>query len=142
MAIIAFDFDGTITKRNMYPKCGTMREGMDKCIQRLKDEGHSILIFTCRDTKRFEQFNAYAMMIDFMIENQIPFDAINGNINPSPGFNPVKPYWNILVDDTALGWNDDWTGDDIYNLIQAKLKSENLISEIANTTKYIANLKH
>lgn len=116
--IIAFDFDGTITKQNEYPKCGLLREGIVECIRKLKEEGNYIIIFTCRDVSTNSQANAYIDMLIYLNRNCIPFDAINNNINPNTNFNPKKPYWNILVDDSALGFNKNWTGEDIYNMIK------------------------
>ena len=120
--IIAFDFDGTITKRNTYPTCTEIREGIKQCINKLFDEGHSIMIFTCRDAAHFTQIPAYLNMIQYLSEHGINYHIINKNVTPSISFNPTKPYWNILIDDSALGFNDDWTGEDIYNLIKKQLK--------------------
>ena len=120
--IIAFDFDGTITKRNEYPNCGLLRNGIDKCISKLYNEGHNITIYTCRSTNTLRRLNAYNRMVEYLQLNCIMYNVINGNVNPSKDFNPIKPYWHILVDDSALGFNDDWTGKDIYNLIQERIK--------------------
>lgn len=119
--IIAFDFDGTITKENNYPLCLELREGIVKCIRELYIEGHYIIIFTCRDTGTQEQLDAYNSMINYLRNNKIPYHVINKNVIPSFNFNPTKPYWNILVDDSALGFNKNWTGEDIYNLIQQQI---------------------
>lgn len=122
--IIAFDFDGTITKRNEYPDCGEIREGIVHCIIRLHNEGHDIMIFTCRDVQHISQIAAYNKMINYLINKSIPFRTINRNVNPTRAFNPIKPYWEILVDDSALGFDPNWTGDDIYNLIQERIKNK------------------
>lgn len=120
--IIAFDFDGTITKYNEYPKCGELRKGIKECIDKLWLDNHYIMIFTCRSTNTLEQLEAYTNMINYLKDNKIKHHIVNANINPNRHFNPYKPYWNILIDDSALGFNDDWTGEDIYNLINKKLK--------------------
>lgn len=120
--IIAFDFDGTITKHNTYPTCEQLREGIVNCIRQLCVDGHYIIIFTCRDTSTQEQLDAYNTMVNYLRNNKIPYHVINKNVKPNRDFNPTKPYWNILVDDSALGFNPDWTGEDIYNLINKQLK--------------------
>jgi hypothetical protein len=134
--IIAFDFDGTITKYNEYPKCGELRQYIEVCIQKLVQEGHKILIFTCRDTQHLDQLYPYIDMVEYLIKNNIPFDTINRNVNPSTYFNPIKPYWNILVEDTSLGWNNNWTGLDIYEMIQKRIKSDEVIKENIRTNNY------
>jgi len=124
--ILAFDFDGTITKENLYPHCGQYREGIVDCINALSDEGHFIIIYSCRATNNVAAFNAYHKMINSLENNGVQYDTINTNINPSTIFNPVKPYWDLLIDDTALGFNPDWTGEDIYNLIQERIKNKQI----------------
>lgn len=121
MSIIAFDFDGTITKENLYPAIGELRPVIKQCINQLVKEGHKIIIFTCRSSTTKNNFHHYKIMVDFLQENNIQYHTINANINPSVEFNPVKPYWDILVDDTILGWNNAWTGDEIYQMIQKQL---------------------
>lgn len=123
--IIAFDFDGTITKRNEYPNCGELREGIKECIDKLiYQDKCKIIIFTCRSINTPDQCNAYVDMINYLGKNDISFHVINNNVNPSKDFNPYKPYWNILVDDSALGFNPNWTGDDIYKLIKERIKRD------------------
>ena len=60
-------------------------------------------------------------MVNYLRNNKIPYNVINKNVKPAFNFNPVKPYRNILIDDSALGFNDEWTGEDIYKLIKEKL---------------------
>ena len=132
--IIAFDFDGTITKRNKYPECDIPREGIVECIDKLTAEGHKILIFTCRSVNTTKQALAYYKMLEYLHENEILFDVVNANVDPKIGFNPIKPYWHILVDDSALGWNNDWTGEDIYNMVIKKL-NEPSVKQIELITK-------
>lgn len=118
---IAFDFDGTITQRNEYPLCGEIRPGIRKCIQDLALEGYPIIIYTCRSANGYKQAEAYIMMVEYLRDYGIVYSCINSNVNPSTTFNPIKPYAAIYVDDCALGWNPEWTGYDIYNMIQERL---------------------
>jgi hypothetical protein len=119
--IIAFDFDGTITKQNNYPLCLEIREGIVNCINKLYDEGHDIIIYTCRDAGNERGLDAYINMIQYLKYHKIKYHIVNGNINPTTVFNPKKLYWHILVDDTALGFNPEWSGDDIYRMINDKV---------------------
>ena len=79
--IIAFDFDGTITKHNTYPTCEQLREGIVNCIRQLCVDGHYIIIFTCRDTGTQEQLDAYNTMVNYLRNNKIPYHVINKNID-------------------------------------------------------------
>ena len=45
--VIAIDFDGTIVEEG-YPNIGAMRKGAYKYIRKLVNEGHFIIINTCR----------------------------------------------------------------------------------------------
>lgn len=123
MAIIAFDFDGTITVDNMYPFIGKLRENIGYCISRLAAEGHKIIIFTCRDTQTRQATKAYNDMLNFLDDNVIPYHTINSNVTPNWNFNPRKVYADVYVDDRALGWDPNWTGMDIYDLIRSTLMS-------------------
>jgi len=126
---IAFDFDGTITLKNEYPNCGELRPGIDDCIRQLALLGHPIIIYTCRDVKTHDQLEAYNMMVQYLQEQGIVYTCINSNAQPSGRFNPTKPYAAIYVDDCALGWNPDWNGLDIYNLIM-KYFNKNTINKL------------
>lgn len=69
---IAIDFDGTIVKDN-YPLIGKLRKGAKKYINKLYDEGHTILIHTCRSgVHEMEAFR-------FLVDNGIEFDYLNEN---------------------------------------------------------------
>ena len=70
---IAVDFDGTIAE-DSFPEVGSIRKGSQKYLQLLADEGHKIIINTCR-TGRFE-----GMAEDFLLEHDIPFKYINNNL--------------------------------------------------------------
>jgi len=123
---IAFDFDGTITQENHYPNCDELRPGIVDCIHKLRDEGYPIIIHTCRDCKTHDQTEEFIMMVQYLRENCIYYDTINSNVMipyfNNATFNSHKPYAIIYVGDDALGWNPNWTGEDIYKLIKERLK--------------------
>lgn len=47
--IIAVDFDGTITKENIYPDIGELREGAIETLLALQDLGNTVCLWTCRN---------------------------------------------------------------------------------------------
>jgi hydroxymethylpyrimidine pyrophosphatase-like HAD family hydrolase len=70
--IISIDFDGTIVF-DRYPEVGPMKPLVKEVIEGWKADGHIVLINSCR-TGRYE-----AAAVDFLLENQIPFDYMNCN---------------------------------------------------------------
>lgn len=70
--IIAVDFDGTIVE-NAYPEIGAPIEDAAEALHFFKEEGHTIIINSCRA-------GIYAdNMKQWLIDNDIPFDFINEN---------------------------------------------------------------
>jgi len=103
--IIAVDFDGVICEQNIHyvpGKFDVLRPDVVKAIQTLYNDGHSIIIFTCRgDVKE---------IANFLHEKNIPFDAINENIFKTPTcLNSGKPVADVYIDDKALFFGGSWT---------------------------------
>ena len=70
--IIAIDFDGTIAGDGTeYPEIGEMKPNAKSVINRLYDEGHEILINTCRVGE------AEAMVYRWLKEKGIKYHYIN-----------------------------------------------------------------
>lgn len=114
--IIAIDFDGTIVA-DQYPEIGQLKPNAKEVIQQLKDDGHYIIIWTCRTG------NAMYQVHDFLNEENIPFDRINKS-NPDNvekyGIDTRKVYADVYIDDKGLHeLPDDWI--DIYIMIEKKL---------------------
>ena len=110
--IISIDFDGTIVDF-AYPNVGKPKPNVVAVIQRLRSEGHKILIFTCRTSKK--DIDAAKDMLDTYC---IPYDGINENV-PNAIF-PAYPkiHAHLYIDDRQLGGiPEDW--EDIYKIIKA-----------------------
>lgn len=119
MAILSLDFDGTIVG-NDYPNIGKLKPNAQKVIRRLYDEGHVILINTCRSG--IYEGSVYS----FLNERAIPYHYINCNL-PSQiekyGMDCRKLSADIYIDDKQLGGiPDDW--ETIYEIIQKQLNNE------------------
>lgn len=117
--VISLDFDGTICEHS-FPEIGALKKDADIYIRKLHDEGHKIIISTCRSGK-YE-----GMAQDFLDSNNIPYLYINSNL-PSL----IAQYQqdcrkisaDVYIDDRCLmGLPDTW--EEIYNLIQEKAKDE------------------
>lgn len=71
-AIVALDFDDTIANSN-YPSIDSLKSFAKESIQKLYDNGCYIIIWTCRHG------DLLTRAINFLIENEIPFDRVNDN---------------------------------------------------------------
>jgi hypothetical protein len=102
--IIAIDMDGTIVD-NEYPGIGCLKPNAKKVINQLYDDGHQIVIWTCRNNNFTpgDKDN----MINFLNYNGIKFHKVNENADgATPAF--PKIYYDILIDDRSLIFTDDW----------------------------------
>lgn len=113
--IICFDFDGTLVE-NCYPKIGKPMAGdilptrIEEAI-RLKELGHKIILFTCREGHYLK--NA----VRFCKNRGLIFDAVNDDLNEikerfSEGLESWKKsgrarkvFADIYVDDRAYAIN-------------------------------------
>jgi len=101
--IVAIDFDGTIVE-DTWPTIGNLRPDVLRVIKRLRDNGDNIVIWTCRQGKDLSD------AIKFLDKNDIPYDAINENVESvKVDFNPFpKIYYDVLIDDKNLGGILQW----------------------------------
>ncbi len=112
---IAFDFDGVIAQYDGFK--GTEHAGepipsMVEVIRKLKDLGHSIIIYSTRGND---------FLRDYCRKYEIPVDYFNENPNKQ-GANPGKPIAYVYVDDRSVTYK----GQD----------SESLFQEIINFKAY------
>jgi hydroxymethylpyrimidine pyrophosphatase-like HAD family hydrolase len=111
--IFGIDFDGTIVEAN-YPNIGALKPNAKKIINQLFDEGHEIIINTCR--AGIYEGEAYK----FLEENGIQYTFVNSNLpRLIEEFRQDcrKISADLYIDDKQLGGiPDDW--DEIYELIQ------------------------
>lgn len=116
MAVIVVDFDGTLVE-NKYPKVGKLRKNAKEVMMRLMEDGHEIVINTCR-AGIFE-----GAVYEFMDKHEIPYDYINCNLPKlieQYGMDCRKISGDIYIDDKSLGGiPDDWHT--IYNMIVQQL---------------------
>lgn len=116
--ILAIDFDGTIVKE-IFPKIGHLRRDAVKYIRKLYDEGHYIIIWTCRE-------GVYkAEMEHFLNANNIPYHKVNDS-NPEAvekyGWSPRKVGADIYIDDRGILGIPNWFT--IYRIVTDKANKE------------------
>lgn len=105
MAIFAIDFDGTIVENGKYPNIGHILPYAIEVIKELQDNGHRIIIWTCREG-RYQNEARW-----FLQEHGIIPDAINDNllyVKQEFGHDKRKVLADYYLDDRSwppfLGW--------------------------------------
>ena len=104
---ICIDLDGTIAD---YSKgwlgdehIGEPLPGVKEALEKLKDKGYKITIWTVRRRKD--------LVLDYLNQNKIPFDEINKN---------GKPAAKVYIDDRALCFTGDWNDEFIDKILKFK----------------------
>ena len=120
--IVAVDFDGTLCDHE-FPSIGAPKVGAKEALQRIRDLGFKILIWTCRtchfnyeifggdpSTHTFER-QSVKDMIAWLDANEIPYDEIDDG---SRG----KPLADFYLDDKALRFDSSTNWFTIANIIE------------------------
>jgi hypothetical protein len=126
-ATISIDYDDTIVYQD-FPNSGTIKPNAKEVINRLYDEGHHILIWTCRSFENAKTAKKY------LIECGIRFHLINENL-PSNiekyGGDTRKMSADIYIDDRQLGGiPDDWL--EIEKMIRKDIIKAEAITKAKN----------
>lgn len=89
--IIAYDYDNTVFD---YHNIGYKFDRIKSLLRECKNYGAKFIVFSCSPTER------HGEMIDYLNNNDLPFDKINENIIELHG-GGGKLFYNILLDDRA-----------------------------------------
>lgn len=114
--IIAIDFDGTL-HTGQWPAIGEPMAYAPDAVRRLKDAGHYIIIWTCREGA--EQTAA----VNWLLDQGIPFDRINDHHPDSRrlyGYAARKVNADLYIDDRQLGGLPAWP--EILDQVEAMSK--------------------
>ena len=104
-ATISIDYDDTIVYQD-FPRSGTIKPNAKEVINRLYDEGHHILIWTCRAFDRLEIAKAY--LNGCGVKYHVINENLQSNIDKYGG-DTRKQSAHIYIDDRQLGGiPDDW----------------------------------
>lgn len=102
---LAIDFDGTIARTDFPRILGEVPYAV-KYIKRLHEEGHYIIIWTCRCGK--EHLDA----INWLLERGVPFDRVNDH---HPEISA-----DCYIDDRNAGGFQGWEA--VYSYIQTQVE--------------------
>lgn len=103
--IIAIDFDGTICK-DRYPDVGKPKSNAVESIQKLYNDGHYIIIYTCRCGEKLKD------AVNALLEWGVPFHRVNDHCPANVakyGEGGLKIYADVYIDDRNLGGFLGWT---------------------------------
>lgn len=113
---IAVDFDGVLHGYSKGWGDGTIYDppvpGAAEAMQRLKEMGHTLYIFTTRTNPIFKDKNASnaqkKAVEQWLKDHNIPFDKV---------WTFGKPMADIFIDDRAIGFRGNWnqTLDEVIN---------------------------
>lgn len=109
--IVAVDYDDTLVESD-YPRAGTLKQGAKEYMTKLHNDGHTIIIWTCRRDEPAETAR------EFLIDNGIPFDYFNEHtkeILELYGNDTRKIFAHLYIDDKQLGGLPSWA--EIYRMI-------------------------
>lgn len=97
--VIAIDFDGTITDKNIFPEIGMIREHALETIKNLQAMGHKCILWTCREGKYLDEARK------FLNENGIEMDGYN--------FSPYQLQSRKIVADVYIDDKNVFMVDDV-----------------------------
>ena len=108
---ILVDFDGTIVE-SAFPKIGPPMLGAFEVLREMKEAGHKLILWTCREDEGYNINKQYLRdAIKFCLENGIEFDAVNKALDDdfrSEHVQKRKPHADFHIDDRNLGGFPGW----------------------------------
>ncbi|NOY95845.1 MAG: HAD hydrolase family protein [Chlorobi bacterium] len=113
--VIAVDFDGTIVEHK-YPKIGAEIPHALDTLKMLKEQGHTLILWTFRSGKELEK------AIKFCKKRGFEFHAVNNN-SPGETYDHTysrKIYADLYIDDRNILGIPDWAT--IYEIVNSKVK--------------------
>ena len=116
---IAVDFDGTLTGNgDSWPEIGPENPYAVDVIKRLKRDGHTVILHTCRQGEYLSE------AIEWMKARGIEPDAVNDNPHAREIYGSQGPKMNadIYIDDRSLGIKKTATGSVDFKYIKRNYK--------------------
>lgn len=99
--VVAIDFDGTVTKENLYPRIGDLRDGVVDAINTIA-KNNIVCIWTCREGKELNQ------AFNFLNQKNITFHYINASPYDKYNFKMRKIIADYYIDDRNIFADIDW----------------------------------
>ncbi len=117
--VVAIDFDGTLFEYDGWKNSahyGEPIDGAKEAVEKLRDRGFKIMIFTTRGNVEGVK--------EALEKYDIPYDYINENPHapPEADISDVKPPANYYIDDRAVHFTGDWN--EVMKEIEKREKEE------------------
>lgn len=100
-AVVAVDFDGTITHKSPYPVMGKIREEIKPFLKKLAKQGYYIVLNTCRVGKYYDE--AVQALKDNDLYNLFDWEYATKQENKGTNGKLVAAFY---LDDSALPFDD------------------------------------
>jgi hypothetical protein len=95
MRVLMIDFDGTITKENLFPNIGAPRPRVFDAIRTLQERGWICCLWTCRTGDTLEAAKR------FIEENGVKMDYYNAGPYDEKSYSGRKAIADVYIDDSA-----------------------------------------
>jgi hypothetical protein len=123
---LAVDFDGTLVD-HVYPGVGKVKPGAKEAMQRFRDLGYHVIIWSCRTChwmpghfppNGISRDDIVRDMVEALDTNDIPYDEVDDGTRG-------KPMAEFYIDDKGLRFEDNW--DEIADAVEriTRFKQEN-----------------
>jgi hypothetical protein len=112
--IIAVDFDGTL-HTGTYPEIGEPRPGAREYMKKLKEDGHFLILWTCRED------GVLLEAVNWLLWQGIPFDRVNDHEPENKARyrgTTRKVYADLYIDDKQVGGLPAW--EEIYRYVHSE----------------------
>lgn len=104
---VAVDFDGVISRYDGWKGPGVFGGPIEGCreeLEKLKEEGWTVIIFTTRGVD-------IDLVRNYLVKHKIPFDHINENRPDAPkNISDKKVIADCYIDDRAINFDGCWEG--------------------------------
>ena len=114
--IIAVDFDGVISFYDHWKGKGVFGapvKGCQEALSYLKEQGHTIIVYTCR--LEIDKVQEY------LLAHGVPFDYINYNPdNYKQMLHPAKIVADVYIDDRGVCFQGQWDKEFVSQIVNFK----------------------
>lgn len=100
-AVVAVDFDGTITHKSPYPVMGRVREEIKPFLKKMVKQGYSVVLNTCRVDKYYDE--AVQALKDNDLYNLFDWEYATKQENKGTNGKLVAAFY---LDDSAMPFDD------------------------------------
>jgi 2'-5' RNA ligase len=110
-SVLFIDFDGTIAKDKEFPDIGEPEKGVKEALEKLKELGYTITIYSCRANEE----EGADQIKEYMEKHDLPYDEI---------YSGEKPHFHSIIDNKAIRFDNNW--DEVVKQVEGSEKVASL----------------